>query len=216
MRLPARTRVATAVAVLAAGAVVLPIWALGDSTSVEDARDTKGLLDVKKVKVEGRVKIPRWTFVTFKPWTKQRIYDRGYATVFIDTFGDPRSDYYALVRSTGTNVAGVLMRDRKNKPDFEMGSLKAWKPGGAKVTVRVPLRRLKVPASRSFYSWWGETLMTGEQCPRVCIDRIPDEGTVRMFIVDPPEPTPTPTISPTPTLSPTPTAHPTPTASPTG
>ena len=212
MRLPARTRVTAAAAVLAAGAVVLPIWALPSSTSVEDTRDTKGLLDVKKVKVEGRVKIPRWTFVTFRSWTKQRVSDRGYATVFIDTFGDPRSDYFALVRSTGTNVAGVLMRDRKNKSDFEMGSLKAWKPGGAKVTVRVPLRRLNVPASRLFYRWWGETLMTGKQCPRVCIDRIPDEGTVRMFIVDPPEPTPTPTISPTPT----PTVEPTPSASPTG
>jgi hypothetical protein len=197
-----------ATAVLLIGALVLPLWAFGVSTSVQDARDTKGLLDVRKVKVEGKRKTPRWTFVTFKQWTKERVYDRGYAAVFIDTFDDPRSDYYALVRSTGLEIEALLVRDRKRKSDVVMGSLRAWKPGGAKVTVRVPFRRLKVPRSRLFYRWWAETIMTGDQCPRVCFDRVPDDGTVKMFLVDPPEPTPTPTPSPTPT--PTPTASPTP------
>ena len=198
----------SALALLVVGAVLVPLWALGDSLTVRDTRDTAGLLDVKKVKVEGKHKLPRWTFVTFKVWTKGRMYDRGYATVFIDTRGDPRSEYYALVRSTGTKIESILMRDRKKSSDLSMGSLKAWKPGGRMVTVRVPFRRLDVPASRLFYRWWAETLMTGQQCPRVCIDRVPDTGTVRMFLVDPPEPTPTPTV--TPTITPTPSSSPSP------
>jgi hypothetical protein len=202
-------------ALLVVGALLVPLWALGDTVVMTDGRDTKGLLDVKKVKVEGQLKRPRWTFVTFKPWTKDRLFDRGYATVFIDTFDDARSDYYVLVRSTGLEIQAILMRDRKKKSDYEMGRLRAWKPSGTRVTVRVPLRRLKVPDSRAFYRWWTETLMTGEQCPRVCIDRVPDDGTVKMFLVDAPEPTPTPTITPTPSASPTPTGSPTPTASPT-
>jgi hypothetical protein len=192
------------VALAIVGALALPLWAFGESASVRDARDTNGLLDAQRVKVDGKRKLPRWTVVTFKPWSKSRVYDRGYAAVFIDTSGDRRSEYYALVRSTGSEIEGVLMRDRKKKSDLAMGSLKVWKPGGRKVTVRVPFRKLRVPKSRLFYRWWAETLMTGEQCPRVCIDRVPDEGSVKMILVDPPEPTPTPTVTPTPSSSPSP------------
>ena len=106
------------------------------------------------------------------------------------------------------------MRDRKKKSDLAMGSLKAWKPGARKVTVRVPFRSLDVPASRLFYRWWAETIMTGQRCPRVCIDRVPDGGTVKMFLVDPPKPTPTPTITPTPTPTPSATASSSPSSSP--
>ena len=108
---------------------MLPLWAFGASTTVQDARDTKGLLDVRKVKVEGKRKQPRWTFVTFKQWTKGRVYDRGYAAVFIDTFDDPRSDYYALVRSTGLEIEALLVRDRKKKSDVVLGSLEGVEAG---------------------------------------------------------------------------------------
>jgi len=201
-------------AILVIGALGVPLWAFGESRSVGDSRDTKGLLDVSKVKVQGQKKQPRWTFVTFKSWSKGRVFDRGYASVFIDTFGDARSDYYALVRSTGTNMQALLFRDRKKKSDRRMGYLKVWKPGARKVTVRVPLGKLRVPRSRIFYRWFAQTLMTGQQCRRVCFDRVPDEGSVKMFLREPPEPTPTPTIpTPTPTASSEPSASPSPTPS---
>jgi hypothetical protein len=194
-------------------AILIPLWALAETTSIGDSRDVKGLLDVSRVKVEGRKRLPRWTFVTFKPWSRERIYDRGFATVFIDTFGDFRSDYYALVRATATRIEATLFRDRKNKRDYEMGPLKTFKPGGRKVTVRVPLRKLKIPDSALSYSWFAETLMTGEQCPRVCIDRVPDDGSVEMILVETPDPTPTVTPTPTPTVTPTPSPTVTPTPS---
>ncbi|MGH2753685.1 MAG: hypothetical protein ACRDLB_04565 [Actinomycetota bacterium] len=193
-------------------ALALPLWALGESRSVGDSRDTKGLLDVRKVKVQGKKRQPRWTFVTFKAWSKGRVFDRGYANVYIDTFGDARADYYALVRSTGKKMQALLFRDRKKRSDRRMGYLKVWKPGARKVTVRVALGKLRIPRGRIFYRWFAQTIMTGQQCRRVCFDRVPDRGSVRMFLREPPQPTPTPTI-PTPTATPEPSASPSPTPS---
>jgi hypothetical protein len=165
---------------------------------------------VKKVEVAGKKMKPRFAFITYDGWDKERIRDRGYFLVFFDSRGEARFDYYALLRSDGDRVRGALFRDRKVKADYQVASLDAWKPREKKVVVRVPLGKLRLGNKRIFYRWYAETLMTGDNCRQVCIDRVPDEGAIKELLVKPtPEPTPTPDPTPAPSLTPTPEPSPT-------
>lgn len=186
--------------------LALPLFALASHADVQDENDTNGLLDVKFVKVRGDER-PRWEFITFGEWSNERIWDRGYALVHFDAKGDRRFEKYALVRSTGFSVEGTLWRDRKEKSDVKIADLDVFRRNRRSVTVRIPLRKLDIPERRDFYRWFTETLFTGNVCPRVCIDRVPDERSIRESVA---EPTPTPTVTPTPT----PTVTPTPTGTP--
>ena len=190
------------VAVLAA----LPLWALATHADVQDENDVRGLLDVKFVKVSGDEK-PRWEFITFGEWTTEAIWDRGYGLVYFDTSGDNRFDKYALVRSDGFGLKGSLWRDRKEGQDVKISNLDVFRRNQKSMTVRVPFRKLDIPERRDFYRWFAETLFTGNNCRRVCIDRVPDEGSIFEPLEDP---NPTPTVTPTATPSTSPTASPSP------
>ena len=94
---------------LAAGvalAVALPLLASARHLDVQDPNDTRGLLDVRRVQVVGTDR-PRFTVLTFGRWTTADIYDRGFLLVYLDTFGDERFDYYALLRSVGGSMKAV-------------------------------------------------------------------------------------------------------------
>ncbi len=58
--------------------------------------------------------------ITFHDWSVERIFDRGYFLIRLDTFGGERYDYYALARSTGFRMKATLVRDRRSKPDFKV------------------------------------------------------------------------------------------------
>lgn len=183
--------------------VAIPVWVLARHVQLADGNDTGGLLDVRRVEVSGQDR-PKWEFITFAGWSKKRIWDRGFALVYLDTEGGNRFDKYALIRSTGFAMEATLWRDRKVKSDVKIGKLDVWRRNDRSVTVRVPLSKLDIPPTRTYFRWFTETLFSGQVCPQICIDRVPDAGAIEEPLV---EPTPTPTITPSvlPTLTPTPT-----------
>ena len=208
---PSRPTLALLAAAVGA-AVALPLLAVASHVDVRDGDDTRGLLDVRRVEVSGNER-PTWNVITFSGWTVSEMFDAGYFLVRLDTFGDARYDYYALVRSDGFGMRGTLVRDRKSKPDFNVGSLDAWHPTRAGVKVRVSLRKMRLGDQRVTYGWRVQTLFSSDRCPRVCIDNIPDDRAVRETIPGR-GPVVTPTVTVTPTVAPTGTPTPTPTASP--
>lgn len=185
---------------LAFAAASLPWWAAAAHREVVDGDDVRGLLDIKLVDVEGDQR-PTWRIVTYHYWRNHRIFDRGYALVYFDTFGDSRMDHYALVRSDGYRLQAELYRDRRTKPDYIVGALDAWRPGRWSLSVRVPLHRLNIADDRTYYRWSARTLFTSDVCPRVCIDLAPDAGAVREPLV---QPTPTPSVTPSAARAPAP------------
>ena len=200
--------------------VAVPWLASAQHANLDDPRDTDGLLDIKQVRLHGE-KRPAWKVITFPRWGTERIFDRGYALVNIDARGDAHFEYYALVRSVGGQMTGELFRNRKSKSDYSLGGLDVWRSDRRSVSVRIPLRKLRIGDQRTYYRWFVQTLMTGSQCQRVCIDRAPNKGSVQQSLIDP-TPTPTITIDPTPTVTPSssptvdpPSTSPTPAASPT-
>lgn len=210
-----RRRVAAAVAVIVAAAFLIPLFAGARHVDVTDDNDTRGVLDVRRVEVRGRSR-PVFKVITFARWATKRIYDRGNALIYFDTFGNKRFDYYALVRAQKDDLRASLYRDRTVKKDFIIARLDEWRRNHKSLSVKVPLRRMRFGKKRVAYRWSVQTLFTGPRCRRVCFDFAPDRGAV----TEPrpgatPAPTETPTGSPTATPTATPTPTPTPTATPT-
>jgi hypothetical protein len=150
---------------------------LAAESPVEDRNDTRGALDVRRVTKIGTTR-PRWRIVTWTRWSAARMFDRGYALVLLDTFGTPREDYYALVRSDGSRMRGALYRDRAKRRDRRVAYVRAWRVDRRSLSVRVPLGRLFLAKRRKSYFWRVESLMTGPGCRRVCFDRAPQKGRV--------------------------------------
>ncbi|MGZ5212825.1 MAG: hypothetical protein ACXWXM_03620 [Actinomycetota bacterium] len=174
----------------------------GDPSSraqVQDPNDTRGLLDVRRVWFEPEADPTRWTIVTFSPWTAEVTRDRGSVFVFLDTMGDLRFDYYALIVSNGRRLSGSLWRDPKRGPDVRLLALDVRRDSDLDVAVRIPLGPLEIGEVRTIYRWSVVTTFTGRVCRATCVDRVPDEGTFEQPIGTPtPTPTATPTGSPTP------------------
>lgn len=191
--------ISVGIAGIVAGACLGAI-AFARHVDVNDPNDVKGLLDVRRIEVQG-VKRPRWKVITFATWGTEAVFDSGYFMVRLDTYGSPRFDYYALVRSNGSRLLASLWRDRAEKRDYKMTGVAVWRPSRTSMSVRVPLGKLKVGTRRAFYGWFVETLFTSDKCPRVCIDRVPDQGRV-----DEPLPVPSPTVTTSPSPSPSPTS----------
>jgi hypothetical protein len=192
-------------ALLTVAGVTAVALAGGPSTGahVQDPNDTRGLLDVRRVVFEPDIHPPRWTVVTFSPFTVEATRDRGFVFVYLDTIGDERFDYYALILSDGRHLAGSLWRDPKRGPDVRLMGLDVRHDPDADVAVRIPLGRLEIGEFRTVYRWSVVTTFTGRVCRSTCLDRVPDEGTFEQPIGSP-TPTPTPTTTPTgtPTTSP--------------
>lgn len=144
-----------------------------------DPRDTRGPLDVARVRTALGSRTPVWSVRTHGTWATRPIWDRGYAIVWLDTRGGPQPNHYALLRSTGGGVSGALYRVRAGR-DVRMGSLRTWRPNRRGISVRIPLARLRVGPNRAFYRWSVQTVFTGPNCRRVCFDPVPGPG--RMFV----------------------------------
>lgn len=189
-------------AAVAAGAVVAT--AIAGHVNLIDPNDTPGLLDVRRVELDG-TKRPRWRVFTFSRWSTEDVFDSGFTLVRLDTFGSPRFDYYALIRSNGFRLRASLWRDRATKRDYKVDGLAVWRPSRASLAVRVPLRKVRIGKRRIAYHWIVETLFTSDKCRSVCIDFAPDAGRIAEPLpVPPPTPTPTPTPSDSATPTPTP------------
>ena len=185
------------VAVLVLVSAVSAFWLAASASHlpVADANDTRGPLDVRRVEVLGQ-KRPRWKVITWSTWTTAQIFDTGYGTIYLDTFGNQRADYYILVGSFGHRLYANLYRDRAEKRDIFLRSLdRVGRSDKSSFYVRVALAGLRVGERRTFYRWRAETMFTGDRCRRVCFDPAPDVGSVT-------EPLPVVTPTPTPTPSP--------------
>ena len=181
-----------------AGFLLLPLLAAARHLDVRDRDDTKGLLDIRRVEVNGGRNLPRWGVFTFPAWSMEDVWDTGFVLVRIDTAGTPRPDYYALVRSNGSDLLAALYRDRQRGRDRRIRSLKVVKESRRSLSVAIDLSRLKRRNSKT-YSWFVQSLFSSGRCPNVCIDRAPDRGKV----AEPGSaPRPSPTLSPLPTPSP--------------
>ena len=198
----AKARIAIVLVVLIGA--LYPLLAGAKHLDPRDPNDTRGPLDVARVRTSGRIRKPIFRVVTFPRWTAKRIWDRGFVLVFVDTFGDDRSDYYVLVRSVGSQLRARLFRDLRRKRDRNIAVIATWRRNRRSVSVRVPFRKLRVGDNRVFYRWNVQTLFIGSRCRRVCFDLVPDRGAVVEPLVEP-SPTPTVTPTPTPTVTPTPT-----------
>ncbi len=172
----ARIGAAVAVVVLAAFGLV-PSIAEANHAPVSDGKDVRGLLDIKKVAIQGGER-KRAKVITHKRWTADRMQDRGYVLVYLDTFADERPDYYVLIRSTGSEMKAKLYRDRKTKNDYIVGSANAWKAEKSSVSVRLPLRKRQWGKTRTFYRWNVLSSFSDRRCKRVCFDRAPQEAAV--------------------------------------
>jgi hypothetical protein len=192
-------RIVLAGALVAAAALIAPWFAGAEVVKFPDANDTRGPLDVKKVRVAGE-DVLRYKVITFSRWSTSDMRDRGFVLVSFDTFSTSRFDYYALVRSIGDQLDAQLFRDRKTKSDYVVASLKKWRASRKSVSVSVPIRKMNWPQSRDFYRWRVQTLFTSGSCKRVCFDVAPDSGAVKVFRRGAsPTPTPSPTVTPSPT-----------------
>ena len=190
---------------IVAGAVAATLVAVGASAShveVVDPADTRGPLDVRVVRPAGSL-TPRWKVITFGSWTTKQIWDFGFITINIDTIGTPRADYYIVVGSLGSRLFGELWRDRISKRDYRVSGVRVWRADRSSATAKIPLEAMDFGPQRLTYSWYVQTMFTGERCRRVCFDLVPDQGVIEepLPVV---APTPTPTPSATQTASPSP------------
>lgn len=199
-----------AVAILTATGVTAAALAAGSPSraQVQDPNDTRGLLDVRRVWFEPEADPLRWTVVTFSPWTAELTRERGFVFVFLDTMGDPRFDYYALILSNGRHLSGSLWRDPRRGVDVRLMGLDVRRDSDTDVAVQIPFNRLEIGAVRTVYRWSVVTTFTGRVCRATCTDHIPDEGTFEQPVGTPPTTTPTATPTTTPTPTPTPTPSP--------
>jgi RTX calcium-binding nonapeptide repeat (4 copies) len=141
--------------------------------SPPDGDDSRGILDVAEVQVTLGVSPSAWRIVVRGRPTMRRIWDDGFVVVSFDTAGDTRFDRHALIRSNGRRPLGLLFRADRRAP---VGRLKARRPSGNSLAVRVPLERLDTAPERAYYRWAARTIFTGRKCHRVCFDTVPAEG----------------------------------------
>jgi hypothetical protein len=160
-------------------AVVVAVVALNASANhidVDDPNDSPGRLDIERVQVAGTRRRPIWKVITFREWSNRHVHERGFLLVFLDTFGtNSRPDYYALMHSTGTRLTAELFRDRKNKGDYRVSFLDAWRAGRQSASVRIPLRKLRLGEQRVEYTWFARTVYSGfNKCSNICFDSAPN------------------------------------------
>lgn len=209
-----KARVALVLVVLITVASLSTMFAQATHQDRKDGNDVKGKLDVRAVNTFGPASRPRWEIIVSSRSTARSLRDFGFFLVHLDTFGDTRPDYYALVSSNGSKFHGKLWRDWANRPDRVVGTVRVSRPDKFSVTVRVPLSKMNLGGkSRLTYRWWVKTLFTGTSCRRVCIDRVPNDSAVTESNGKL-SPSPTDTDDPGLTESPEPSTTPEPTGSP--
>jgi hypothetical protein len=173
------------VAALVATCLVLPGVATAHHVDVRDDDDVNGVLDIRRVTLYGRPST--WNIVTYGRWRARSIWDRGFLLVAFNTLASARYDYYALIHSTGRRLQAELYRDRAKKRDYKVSSLRTWRPDRRSVKVRVPLGKMTFGKKRRYYRWFAQSLLTGPDCRRTCLDLAPDRSGVREPIAPPPE-----------------------------
>lgn len=140
-----------------------------------DGNDTRGILDVGRVRTRLRSGRPVWVIVTRGAWSPNRIWDDGFLLVFLDTTGSADPEYYALARSVGSGLRGQLFREREGE-DQPVAPLRIRRPNRRSVAIRVPLGQAQIPPARQFYRWYVQTILINGPCATGCFDFVPGAG----------------------------------------
>ena len=143
--------------------------------SPPDGNDTRGILDVRRVRTDLGPRRPTWTVVTRSRWTLDRLWDDGFVLVYLDTAGGTDPEYYALARSVGSGMRGELFRHRDGI-DQRVGAVRVRHPGRRSVLIRVPLGSLEFEGGRAYYRWSVQTILLNGPCSQGCFDRVPGGG----------------------------------------
>lgn len=197
-----KARVALVLVVLLMAASLSTMFARANHQDSKDGNDVQGMLDIRQVQTFGPNKNPGWKIITFSRMTAKEMRDTGFFMVYLDTFGDSRFDYYALVSSNGSKMQGTLWRDPANKRDRRVSQLSVYRSDKRSVSLRVPLSKMNTGGKkRIVYRWFVKTLFTGDNCRRVCIDRAPNNDAL-IESNGKPSPSPTDTEKPELTESP--------------
>lgn len=171
-------------AVLAGTALVLLVAlpATAAVTTVTDPKDVRGKLDLQEVRRSGDERLT-WRLITYERWRVKEIWSTGFLTIDLDTRGDERPDYYVLIEPTHENMRARLFRDRRQKDDYQIGKLKAWRKDQKSASFQLPLGKLTVSDDRTTYSWRAQTLFNGNShCRDVCFDLAPQS---EAWVVEP-------------------------------
>jgi hypothetical protein len=202
-----KARVAIVLVVFVTAALLFTMFAQA-SHDIKDRNDVEGKLDIRAVNTFGKTERPGWRIIVSSRNTMTQLRDRWFFLVYLDTFGDTRSDYYLLVSSNGSKMLGKLWRDRASRPDRKLGKVPVWRSDKSSVTVRVPLGDMNMGGKEGLtYRWWVKTLFTSKNCRRVYIDRAPNQTAVTESNGKP-SPSPTDTEGPGLTETPEPSATP--------
>ena len=153
---------------------------------VRDENDVDGRLDIRRV--EMRQGPPRkWLIKTYRSFRADRIFDKGYLLVYLDTFGSRRPDYYVLLRPTRERIRGNLWRDAKGgNNDFMISATRVRRPNRRTISTTVPFRKMRTPDHRLNYHWHVRTIYSSPGCRRICIDRAPENRAVTEPYLQPP------------------------------
>ncbi len=135
--------------------------------SPPDANDARGFLDASGIELSGAGDARSWMVRTFGRWTARRMWDHGFAFVYLDTFGADLFDYRIMIRSNGRGLRAALFRARHRR-----GGLEVWRQNRRSASVRLPLDRLRTDFG--YLRWYAVTL--SDRCSNWCLDRVPDQG----------------------------------------
>jgi hypothetical protein len=171
-------RIAAPFALAFATVTFMTLIAAAHDTDLVDRNDTRGKLDVKRVRLAHEGRPPFWTVLTFAEWGVKEMWDRGYVMVLLDTQQGEQAEYYLLVRSNGRALEGSLWRARAFGPDSRMGGVLVRRLSRRSASVQVGLYRLTFGAKRTYYRWWVQTTYTSDVCRRTCHDRAPNASSV--------------------------------------
>ena len=164
-----------AAVVLLSAATALGAFSKASRLEIADPKETRNRLDVREVDTGSTAQDLVFTVLTWRRWSAPQIRDSGYLLIHLD----PRTErrYYALVRSSGRAMSGVLFRKQAGR-DTRAGRLTVWRSDRKSVSVRIPRRRLALPAPGGQYAWRVQSVTTGQRCKRVCFDWAPDAADV--------------------------------------
>jgi hypothetical protein len=161
--------VAGVVVVLVAGALA----ATSHTVRIQDPNDVRGKLDVREVRLRYDPGPATWSVITYQPWIARQIWDRGHFFIFLDTLGDERPEYYAVIHSMRTRLVAEL---RRFYDDLILMRLPVSRTARTSVSVRVPLFKLKFGSARTSYHWSAMTSFVGPVCQMTCFDLVPNSG----------------------------------------
>jgi hypothetical protein len=158
-----------------------PMAAAAETRTITDGNDVPGRLDIRSATQGMHRRSVVHTISTYGTWTGRllRFQESRFLFIDFDTKAGPRADRIAVVFFYRGKLRAAVLSGR--------GRFRGWatasRPGSRSVTVRISRRLLGSPLG---YRWIAASEYTSSTiCPRGCLDRVPNRGTVLHDITPP-------------------------------